>query len=397
MSKNKLVPDSENNFQIGMQNASQVRTFNLSEIGREIINEIIKKYDELQEMIEEGIRQARDEAIQLAQISAYAHDKEENKEQHHESEEPFYLKQAQQRKAEEAHPPAPESTQPDPMASYVKDLDKQIQTLETKEADTKQKYDDYEESLDNADDFEISLKSNKVALKDLKINDLDLDDKNSSATTLRERLYGADGNGGLTAQHKATAEQAMKDINAGSDTQDPKHLEKLDKGKKGLAKAAAQGLEMVQLQEMLAVIEDKKFMYKKDGTKADTFGEADFLMKEDIKNPEAAKQAFETSNSQSNMINLRELIKDNKSIDMAEIENELKQARAAKQQTQNSQNATSQPEMSSASNTSSGPMGIITDNKDQLYSLSSPEKPSSGATPDPEMAEDPENRAGSSM
>lgn len=408
MGKNKLGPDLENNFQIGLQNASDVRKFNLSEIGREIINDIIKKYDELLELIEEGMRQARDEAIQLAQIGAYVHEKEEKKE-HHEPEEPFYLKQEQQRKADEANRPAPESSKSDPYASLVKDLDKQINALETKQANTEKEYNEYNRSLDSADDFEITVKGNKGKLKDFKVADMDADDKESSRTSLKEKLYGdyqskeacdtavaqahkkldasqklGDSNGikegmadlakcGLKGQYELTAYKAGQDLKAGNN----------EKGIEGLSKARSQGMELVQLEEMLSVIEGNKTMYKKDGTKADTFAEADFLVKKDQQlvkygddlylldkmdkngNPielnevnednwASAKQAFE--NAKSGMCSLHDLIDNNESIDMTQIEGELQEARAARQNAQPTG-------LKAISNTSPSPLGGIDQNK----------------------------------
>lgn len=340
-----MTPE-ENDFQIGLQTSADVRKFRASKIGKEIIEDVLRKEDELREKIYVSMEQARQEELLLAQIASFT-EKDKDKPEHPEIDESVFEKhRKQQQRAVDRlpHAEAPTRYNTDTYEEILKDYDTLIHSLETKKENTKQQYVSYDESLGKSDQF---------------IDGLDPNDKAGSKTSLLERIKE------LKAVHDRGAEQAMAHADAGN----------IPEAQAGLARVRAQGLEIVQLNEMLSVINDEKVMYKKDGTLANTFAEADFLVKKEqqlIKegdnyylldnvdkdgnkmelndsNREAAKQAFERA--QSGMINLKDLIKNNKSIDMAQIEDELQNARAERSQHISQQAAPQSPVMTALSDT----------------------------------------------
>ncbi|KTD22999.1 Dot/Icm system substrate protein LidA [Legionella lansingensis] len=343
----------------GLQTTKQVIEFFHTKVGEALLETFREERIKEEEMREAMFLQAQEEQEELAMLlSEMAAEKEEKE------------KELMLRGQDE--PPPPPKAQEEPTKEKDKAkigrFDHEIDYLNSQLEDVKQeitkateKYENYDKNLKNVDDTISKLESEtKNGTREDKIKAIE-DEISKLEGTKEER------------DEKAQA--IFKLIDDGLKLGGQEGEEMVAQAKKELEELNAKNLQIGTLKDMLAVTKGDKIMYKSNGETTTSFQEADFVVPKDKQlvkegeefyllnqgeklsdeNRTTAKQDFD--NAKGEMSSVKNLVSSNRSIEMGELDQKVKNLsdRITQLQTEKSQEdkRTTQtgPMMSSLSDT----------------------------------------------
>ncbi|KTC76911.1 hypothetical protein [Legionella brunensis] len=315
----------------GLKSPGDVLKFFASKEGIEIIDhfiqEIVQKRKE-EEMIALQWQEQQEERASLLHELA---EEDEAKKEDTQHQKPNIVKP----------PPTPEEgkdkSKDSALDRRLASLNTDLQKATEEKKQTEKKYEEYDKNLAEVDNFISSIDSSnpKLALE-----------------AQIARLEGTE------KDREKKAKKISDMIDKGNVTEAKAELEKLK----------AKNLQIGTLKDMLAVVNDKKVMYNKDGKQVNSFKEAAYIVPKDkqlVKEGEEfylydknkkidktqARQDF--LNKESEMTCVKDLVQNNRTIEMSEFDSKIANLREQLNEAQEEKNRSKQtPPMSSLSVTS---------------------------------------------